>query len=95
MKIGNRIIQTVNGIISSTSQTPFKKFCNGMFLTFIKESKSQNIPLMEDEVWLKTTLVGRHSLMEDDLWWKKAFDGRKPLMKGNLWWETTFDGRQP
>ena len=52
-------------------------------------------PLMEDDLWWKTTFDGRRPSMEDDLRWKTTFDGRRPLMEDDLWWKTTFDGRQP
>ena len=33
---------------------------------------------MEDNLWWKTTFVGRQPLMEDDLWRKTTFNWRRP-----------------
>ena len=41
-------------------------------------------PLVEDDLWWKTTFVGRRPLLEDDLRWED-----------DLQWKTTFSGRQP
>ena len=52
-------------------------------------------PLMEDDLWWKTTFYGRWPLSKDDLWGKMTFDGRQPLTEDDLWGKTTFDGRRP
>ena len=43
-------------------------------------------PVIEDDLWCKTTCEGRHPLFEDNLWWKMTFDGGRPLIddKGDL-----------
>ena len=60
--------------------------------------------LVEDDLWWKTTTVGRRPsvepLVEDNLQWKMAFGGRQPSGKttfgeDNLWGKMTFGGRQP
>ena len=51
-------------------------------------------PLMEDDLWRKTTFDGRRPLPEDDLWRKTAFNGRRPLREDHLKWKTTFAGRR-
>ena len=42
-------------------------------------------PLMEYDLWRKTTFNGRQSLMEDNLWRKTTFDRRRPLTEDDLW----------
>ena len=44
-------------------------------------------PLMEDNLWWRTTFDGRQPFMEDDLWWKMTIY----FVRGPLWM-TTFDG---
>ena len=51
-------------------------------------------PLVEDDLWWKTTFGGRRSLVEDDLRRKMTFCGRRPTEEDNLRWKTTFSGRQ-
>ena len=40
-------------------------------------------PLVEDDLWWKTTFGGRQLLVEDDLWWKTTFGGRQLLVEDN------------
>ena len=43
--------------------------------------KVQRRPLMEDDLWWKTTFDGRRSLMEDILWWEMSSEGRQSFME--------------
>ena len=51
-------------------------------------------PLMEDNIWWKTTFNGRCLSMEDNFWWKMTLNGRRPSMEYTLLWKTTFGGRK-
>ena len=57
-------------------------------------------PLLEDDLWWKTTFsgrgsfVGRQSSVEDNLWWRTTFGGRRPTVEDDLQWKTTFGGRR-
>ena len=51
-------------------------------------------PLLEDDLWWKTTFSKRQPPVEDDLWWKMTFGGRQPSVENKLWWKTTFGWRQ-
>ena len=50
---------------------------------------------MEDDLWWKSTFVGRQTLVEEDLRWKMTLGGRQTSVEDNLWWKTTFGGTQP
>ena len=52
-------------------------------------------PLMEDDLWWKTTYNKRWLLTENNIWQKTTFDRRQPLTEDDLWWKTNFDGRWP
>ena len=56
-------------------------------------------PLVEDEIWWKTTFDGRQPLLEDNLQFKMTCGGRQPLVEDDLWWKTEwktpFSGRRP
>ena len=52
-------------------------------------------PMVEDDLWWKTTFGGRRTSVEGNLRWKTTFSGRQPSMKDNLWWNMTLGGRWP
>ena len=52
-------------------------------------------PLVEDDLWRKTSFDGRQPSKEDDFWRKMTFDGRLHLTEADPWRKTTFDRRQP
>ena len=52
-------------------------------------------PLIEDDLWWKTTLDGRLPLAEENLWRKTTLDRRRPLTGDDLWQKTTIDKRRP
>ena len=47
-------------------------------------------PLMEDNLWLKTTFDGIWHLIDEEIWWKTTFDKEDALL-----WTTTFNWRCP
>ena len=61
------------------------------YATLRTKTQKWKWPLMEDNLWLKTTFNRRRPSMEDDLWQKTTFDGRRPLMEDDLCRKTTFD----
>merc|ERR1711954_55144 len=52
-------------------------------------------PLVEDDLWWKTTFGEEQPSVKDDLWWKTTFGGRQPLVKDNGWWRITLGRRRP
>ena len=63
-------------------------------------------PLVEDDLWWKTTFRGKRPLglttfgirqpfIEDNLRWKMTFGGRRPSVEDKLCWKMTFGERRP
>ena len=51
-------------------------------------------PLIEDDLWWKSTLDWRQPFMEGDHWWKTTFEGRQPFMEDDFCSKTIFDWRR-
>jgi len=47
-----------------------------MTFALMEEDFDERHPLMEDDIWWKTTFDDRRPLKEDNLWWKTTFAGR-------------------
>ena len=67
--------------------------CSFFVAVFLMEL--QRWPLMEGDIWWKTTFDERWPLMNDNLWLRTTFNGSQHLMEDNIWRKTPFDGRWP
>ena len=75
------------------------------YATLRTKTQKWKWPLMEDNLWWKTTFNRKQPLAEDNLWRKMTFDERRPfaettfekrwtMVEDNLWRKTTFDVRR-